>query len=200
MNTPKTISPQWEDAFKNEFGIHFKDSAGELQFALEFIREEIEKAMHAHLPCPNCPSTPNPQNWEERFNKQFGTDGEEKNCDSIGRKAGCDDCSHNIEERQEYKSFIRQELSIAEQRGAEKEREKCEVERYLAPCSGCKDGHPSFWKTVVESPQWKAWATHAEKEMLYDIPEVVQCGIISPRHFQDFLYFTHLSETNKTKE
>ena len=39
MTKPKT----WEQQFKDEFGIHFKDSSGELKFALEFIRELVVK-------------------------------------------------------------------------------------------------------------------------------------------------------------
>lgn len=60
---------------------------------------------------------------------------------------------------------------------------------YWQPCTGCKDGHPSFWKTVIESPQWKKWQEEQMKNPTYDISEVEECGIISPKHFQDFLKF-----------
>jgi len=33
------MKTNWEKAFKEEFGIHFKDSKGELQFALSFIND-----------------------------------------------------------------------------------------------------------------------------------------------------------------
>ena len=62
---------------------------------------------------------------------------------------------------------------------------------YCQPCSGCKDGHSSFWKTVIESPPWKAWRKYAwERKVLYDFPEVEEGGIISERHFKDFIKFT----------
>ena len=34
----------WEKRFKDEFGIHFKDSSGELQFAITFIEELLDTA------------------------------------------------------------------------------------------------------------------------------------------------------------
>ncbi|MDE2098441.1 MAG: hypothetical protein KGL39_14405 [Patescibacteria group bacterium] len=54
------------------------------------------------------------------------------------------------------------------------------------PCKGCKNGHDTFWKTVVESPQWKEWEaanTH------FDVDECRACGHISQNHFQAFLGF-----------
>lgn len=37
----------WQDKFKEEFGIHFKDSAGELQFAITFIEELLGESTKA---------------------------------------------------------------------------------------------------------------------------------------------------------
>jgi len=34
---------EWQNDFKDEFGIHFKNSSGELQFALSFIDELLSK-------------------------------------------------------------------------------------------------------------------------------------------------------------
>lgn len=67
--------------------------------------------------------------------------------------------------------------------------EKSDKERWCSECEGCVGGHPSFWKSVTESPQWKLWSANANKEMLYDIAEVEECGWISAAHFQDFLEF-----------
>ena len=67
----------------------------------------------------------------------------------------------------------------------------------------CSDGkHSSFWKTVVESPQWTLWMKEQQKRFrllredklpkkqgAYDIDEVTECGWISQEHFQDFLRF-----------
>lgn len=62
---------------------------------------------------------------------------------------------------------------------------------YHQPCKGCPEGHNSFWQTVVESPQWKEWRKYAFRDhMLYDFPEVEEGGIISPKHFQDFIEYT----------
>jgi hypothetical protein len=60
---------------------------------------------------------------------------------------------------------------------------------YKPPCEGCGH-HNSFWATVIESPQWKAWKAYAEPKMLYDFSENEMLGVISERHFQDFLTYT----------
>jgi len=80
--------------------------------------------------------------------------------------------------------------------------DNCYKAFYWQPCVGCKDGHPSFWKTVTESPQWMKW--HKEQirrcgigkivkgrfnQQVYDMPEVEELGTISPGHFQEFLKF-----------
>jgi len=62
---------------------------------------------------------------------------------------------------------------------------------YWRTCKSCPEGHSSFHKTVVESPQWRAWDEYAynEKRMLYDLPEVEETGFISAKHFEDFIKF-----------
>ncbi len=69
--------------------------------------------------------------------------------------------------------------------------DKCLYAHYNFPCKGCPEGHSSFWKSTIESPQWEAWSKHANKKMLYDIAECEELGIISPKHFQDFLRFVN---------
>ena len=57
---------------------------------------------------------------------------------------------------------------------------------YNAPCSGCPEGHSSFWRTICKSPEWKAWkATHPH----YDFPECEELGIMSATHWIDFIAF-----------
>lgn len=67
--------------------------------------------------------------------------------------------------------------------------DKCLHFWYCPPCQGCKNGHPSFWKTVIESPQWKEWQKEQRKNPTRDMPEVEEMGTISPEHFQEFLQF-----------
>ena len=55
------------------------------------------------------------------------------------------------------------------------------------PCGGCKDGHDTFWKSVVESPQWKAWTASSPE---WDVDECEACGHISQGHFQAFMKFS----------
>ena len=72
-----------------------------------------------------------------------------------------------------------------------------------APCKGCSDGHSSFWRTVILSPQWHKWREELEKRMkrgkivkgkfsenIYDLCEVEESGILGEKHFQEFLKFT----------
>ena len=56
---------------------------------------------------------------------------------------------------------------------------------YNAPCSGCPEGHASFHKTIIESPEWKAWSKVAH----YDIAECECLGICSEVHWRDFVKF-----------
>jgi hypothetical protein len=59
---------------------------------------------------------------------------------------------------------------------------------YWSPCSGCPDGHASFWKTIVESNEWREWEKIAYKKG-FDSDESRECGLFSPRHFQAFIKF-----------
>ena len=82
--------------------------------------------------------------------------------------------------------------------------DNCMFNFYWQPCVGCEDGHPSFWKTVLESPQWKKWQSEQLErgkkgkikdgkwsgKNIYDMPEVEELGIISQKHFQDFMKFS----------
>jgi hypothetical protein len=81
--------------------------------------------------------------------------------------------------------------------------EICEKARYSMPCPGCGE-HPSFWRTVVESPQWQAWMAEQARRMearyidktepdakVYDMFECMELGCISPGHWQEFLDFGH---------
>ena len=63
--------------------------------------------------------------------------------------------------------------------------EKCVGHYYWHPCEGCKEGHSSFWKTIVESDEWKEWSKIAQ----YDIPECEECGMMSSAHWKDFVKF-----------
>lgn len=54
------------------------------------------------------------------------------------------------------------------------------------PCSGCEGGHDTFWKTVIESPQWQEWERYTKE---WDVLECSACGHISSKHFQAFLKF-----------
>ena len=74
--------------------------------------------------------------------------------------------------------------------GYTKASEKCEKDRYWSSCSGCKDGHPSWWMSLSRTPEWEAWAEYnTGKNMRYDIPEVEECGWMSVSHAKDWLKF-----------
>jgi hypothetical protein len=42
----------------------------------------------------------------DAFDAQFGTDGPDRNSDSVGRDAGCDDCATNVAIRAEHRVFV----------------------------------------------------------------------------------------------
>lgn len=57
--------------------------------------------------------------------------------------------------------------------------------------------YPSFWKTIVESKEWKLWykeqmrrfADDARTEGVFDIDESQECGWMSPGHWEEFVKF-----------
>ena len=57
---------------------------------------------------------------------------------------------------------------------------------YNSPCSGCKGGHSSFWKTIIESPEWEEWEASRPP---YDFSECEELGIMGKKHFNDFIKF-----------
>lgn len=69
-------------------------------------------------------------------------------------------------------------------------------------CEGCNEYHPSFWKTVTESRQWKAWQKEQEERAIkckcfdkvctckvFDIAESTECNALSPEHWSEFVKF-----------
>jgi len=55
------------------------------------------------------------------------------------------------------------------------------------PCEGCTGGHPSFWKTITDSDQWRAW--EASSQRTFDTIECASCGHISRKHWKAFMEF-----------
>ena len=59
----------------------------------------------------------------------------------------------------------------------------CIYTRYILPKKP-----PTFYRTVVTSPQWIAWRDHAH-EYNFDWAESTECAWLSPEHFQAFISF-----------
>lgn len=51
------------------------------------------------------------------------------------------------------------------------------------------DTNPNFYRTVVSSRQWQAWVKYNEQSLDWDVHESMECGWLSPEHFQAFLRF-----------
>jgi len=89
-------------------------------------------------------------------------------------------------------AFIRRVEKSAYERG---KNERSDELPYETPCKGC-GSHPTFWKTVIESLWWDEWEKEQArrfradtKKGVYDMPEVMECGWISPGHFKEFMEF-----------
>ena len=92
-----------------------------------------------------------------------------------------------------------------------KKKETKEIKRAWDKCwrYPCSDGwHNSFWATVVQSPQWQAWAKEVSRRLhkqigktakkgVWDVDECQECGWISHDHFQDFLSFVEKQYKDK---
>jgi len=67
---------------------------------------------------------------KKEFDEKFGIKGVEGNSDSIGRRAGCDDCSANVEWREEQREFLQQShqrILAYVREMIEGKKEECEV-------------------------------------------------------------------------
>lgn len=58
---------------------------------------------------------------------------------------------------------------------------------YKQKCNSC-GYHNSFWATVIESEEWKKWK-EKNNNLEYDFCECEELGILSPRHWQEFIKF-----------
>lgn len=47
--------------------------------------------------------------------------------------------------------------------------------------------NPTYYKTIVNSDIWKEWAKYAEDNLLLDMPESIECGWLSPEHWDAFI-------------
>lgn len=47
---------------------------------------------------------------------------------------------------------------------------------------------PTFFRTMIDSPQWQAWTEHAEAQGFSTV-ESMELGFLSPEHFQAFITF-----------
>lgn len=46
---------------------------------------------------------------------------------------------------------------------------------------------PTYYDTIVHSQEWQAWVKYQEKAQEFDVHESMECGWLSPEHFQAFL-------------
>lgn len=49
--------------------------------------------------------------------------------------------------------------------------------------------NPTFYRTVVDSPEWQAWVKLNETTPRFDVYESMECGWLSVEHFAAFLSF-----------
>ena len=63
---------------------------------------------------------------------------------------------------------------------------------YHQECGGCPEGHSSFWRTVIKSPEWEKWKEWNYKKSPHgnwDFAENEELGILSPQHWKEFVKF-----------
>lgn len=47
--------------------------------------------------------------------------------------------------------------------------------------------NPSFYRTIMDSPQWQAWVKHNEETPQYDVHESMELNWFSQNHWQAFI-------------
>lgn len=50
-----------------------------------------------------------------------------------------------------------------------------------------KNENPTYYETIVRSDIWKEWTKYAEDNLLFDMPESIECGWLSDRHWETFI-------------
>ncbi|MEK6819013.1 MAG: hypothetical protein AABY10_03710 [Nanoarchaeota archaeon] len=65
---------------------------------------------------------------------------------------------------------------------------------YNQECKGCPEGHSSFWKTLIESDEWKKWKEF-NNNTNWDFSENEELGILSAKHFKSFLNFVKYEQS-----
>jgi hypothetical protein len=61
-----------------------------------------------------------------------------------------------------------------------------------------KTKYTTFYRTILDSPQWQAWVAYNERDPLFDVHESMETGWMSQTHFQAFLAFCVLYHEQKT--
>lgn len=87
-----------------------------------------------------------------------------------------------------------------------------DAEHYTYQCS---DGeHNSYWRTVVESPEWHAWTREVARRLkrlatgntrrgvgpVFDVDECQEAGWISPAHFKAFVQFCRTRKARDARQ
>lgn len=75
---------------------------------------------------------------KEEFEERFGKDGPERNSDSEGRRAGCDDCDTNIEIRAQHLSFLETATKEAYEQGRKDMLDWCVLQKESEEARGEK--------------------------------------------------------------
>jgi len=47
--------------------------------------------------------------------------------------------------------------------------------------------YSSYYDTIVQSDIWQQWADHQREVMEWDIDESIECGWLSPEHWNAFI-------------
>ncbi|MGV8131596.1 MAG: hypothetical protein ACP5N7_05860 [Candidatus Pacearchaeota archaeon] len=66
--------------------------------------------------------------------------------------------------------------------------EMIDTEMWEQSCKGCGH-HDTMFKTIVQSDEWKSWYKYNSEKMLYDVDECQELGIMSKRHWIDFMEY-----------
>lgn len=54
--------------------------------------------------------------------------------------------------------------------------------------------HPTFYDTIITSPEWKEWRELNNETHSWDVAESEECGQLSPEHFAAFIEWVREQE------
>jgi hypothetical protein len=134
--------------------------------------------------CISCGKMFEPSSWNQKW------------CGSTKKKSGCSYKERLLRNREQQK---KKDIKKSEDTKLQRITNRINIlQKRRAELTGFE--YPSFFTTIINSPQWKEWVNYNEQIPKFDVYESMECGWLSEKHFQAFMSFYTNSAVPKNWE